>query len=172
MCSRSQVWRCIDCLSSVLHIDYISMDTIQYAGQMEIVLYYSISIRIYTRTVIVSVLTCGRSHTIGFRRDNVFGFGGKSASSWRPPEPRLTTPFNWRLFGNVPFDMASIERGLWRYSHEKQAAVKQQQPNPRWFIFSCDVRQEYKDTLYIVVSECNDKQFDKVTSKHSRGNGI
>lgn len=60
-------------------------------------------------------LTCGRIHTIGFRLDNVFGFGGKSWSSCRPPVPRVIQlpPFNVRpLFGIVPFVIASFERGL------------------------------------------------------------
>lgn len=59
-------------------------------------------------------LTCGRIQTTGFRRDNDFvEFGGKSVSSCKPHEPRDKIPLHVRplLFGNVPFEMASIERG-------------------------------------------------------------
>lgn len=56
--------------------------------------------------------TCGRIQTIGFLRDNdfVLAFVGKSMSSCNPP--RDIIPLLVRiLFGNVPFEMASIERG-------------------------------------------------------------
>lgn len=68
-------------------------------------------------------LTCGRIHTIGFRRDSdfVLVLVGKSKSSCKPPEPRDImplmplmpfTPLHARkLFGKVPLEMASIERG-------------------------------------------------------------
>lgn len=58
-------------------------------------------------------LTCGRIQTTGFRRDNDFvEFGGKSVSSCKPHEPRDKIPLHVRpLFGSVPFEMASIDRG-------------------------------------------------------------
>lgn len=40
-------------------------------------------------SIAIPMLTCGRIHTIGLRRDSVFGLGGKSLSSCRPPVPRV-----------------------------------------------------------------------------------
>lgn len=63
--------------------------------------------------IIRVTLTCGLIHTIGFRLDSVFGFGGKSRSSCSPPDPRVMQPFNGRpLFGIVPFVSGSFDRGL------------------------------------------------------------
>lgn len=65
--------------------------------------------------MICLTLTCGRIQTMGLRRDNDFVFMlfvGKSLSSCRPPEPRDKMPLHERrLFGNVPFEIASIDRG-------------------------------------------------------------
>lgn len=56
-------------------------------------------------------LTCGLIQTIGFLRDSdfVLAFVGKSMSSCKPPRDIIPLPVRI-LFGNVPFEMASIER--------------------------------------------------------------
>lgn len=73
---------------------------------------FALNLYNYSNTYSYTMLTCGRIHTIGLRLDKVFGFGGKSVSSCKPPGPRVKTPLHDRPFGSVPLETASLDRGL------------------------------------------------------------
>lgn len=107
----------------------------------------------------MKILTCGRIHTIGFLRDNdfVFEFGGNSLSSCKPP--RDIMPLHPRiLFGKVPFEIASIDRGrdnvdkwsLWPFICVPPFGHSRIFNPPS--NYKCKTKREYKTTTVIHVN--------------------